>query len=280
MANKQHKEKIAGKTKFCSTKKGGKCGCSLNNDYVEVCRPKWGTLKYPEKHATKGGVMKVFEAHHILCVNEIASFLVGPKVDKGYGDELEGTVWCINAKKNMIALPRWGHTIMWYCKTSILDFTFDWSGNVMNLDEFAPLAKDAENRPPFKDLPQHDYGHKGASPQGYSQDVGEDLEEYSNSLQEAVQEHDNETLGQIAPRLNALSNKYRSTLKSRGKRVHGGTHGAWKKALDNPNVASWYVPFSMAETATPMVFPGGKGGKGLLQKIERFAHALFKIHWP
>jgi hypothetical protein len=211
-------------------------------------------------------------------VSKVADHLVAPKENKGYAKSLDATKWCINNKGNMIALPRWGHTIMWYC-SSIDEVSLDSKGIITaGIQALQPDSVDLI-RPPFKDLPQHDYGHRGRdTAHGYEQEVGERLEKFSNSLEEAVDNHDEGTLKQIAQTLNGLSSHFRNELKRRGKRAYGGTHGAWKAAAQNPAVPDWYQPFSMASVPKPMAFPAGKFNEGLGRKIKRIAAALFKLN--
>ena len=268
----EHSEALTSKSVFCSTP-GEPCSCG--NNYRKVCEPGWSSLKYPEKHAELGGVNKSYEAHHILCVAQVGNHIDAPKSDFGYEAALNASKWCINDKGNMIALPRWGHTIMWYCRTAVAAATVLPSGSIANPQQLQPNAVGLI-RPPFKDLPQHDYGHRGKTYQGYEEEVGAELEKLANSLEKAKKVHNNQVLNDIAPRLRGMSSTYRSKLLQRAKRSHGGTHGAWLKASKNPTDQTWYKSFSMAPQPAPMTFPGSFN-EGLGRKIIRIAKALFNM---
>ena len=54
------------------------------------------------------------EAHHILCVAQVNKCVVGKTIE--VQKVLDESKWCINSTKNMVALPLWGTTVMYYCK--------------------------------------------------------------------------------------------------------------------------------------------------------------------
>jgi hypothetical protein len=273
----EHGPAPTGKVPFCS-EPGTPCDCK--NNYRKVCEPSWAAAHLmPEKHAEFGAILRSYEAHHILCVSKIADYIVAPKHTKGYAASLDKSVWCINDRSNMIALPRWGHTIMWY-SNSMSGVVYDALGAITNSAILTPTSPSV-GAPPFAGLPQHDYGHRGSPPhQGYEQEVGDRLEELSKELEEAAEKHDQATLDQIAPRLTNLSGEFKGKLEARGKRVFGGTHQAWLAAAATSSAPNWYMPFGMADNPRPMAFASGQFNEGLGRKIKRIADAFFKLPKP
>src|ERR1700686_2189394 len=99
--------------KFC-----GVPGCD-HNDYRRVCKPAWSNLSYPQLNYSKEtkvfyAVRRSYEAHHLLCVSQVGSVIIGgPNNKTGIESIVNETNWCINKKENMLGMPMWGHTIMW-----------------------------------------------------------------------------------------------------------------------------------------------------------------------
>ena len=113
MAGKKHAA-LSPESQFCAV-----TGCG-HPSYRKVCKPEWSHLKYPETHvSTKTGkaytVRKSYQAHHLLCLAEMGAVVVGEAAERELLGIVNETKWCINKKKNMLAMPVWGHTIMWYC---------------------------------------------------------------------------------------------------------------------------------------------------------------------
>jgi hypothetical protein len=245
------------------------------NNYYTICAPGWAALTYAQQYTAPGASTpdarpKSYEAHHLLCVSEVKKAVVKKAKDTDLESIVKETHWCINAKTNMLAMPMWGHTIMWYCN----DFSNVSSDNEAGL--FQALG-DRLIRPPFKDWPQHNYGHSGAEPEtSYNKEVEAEMAQVLEGVEEAKEEHENKAIDALQGKLNSLSKKMRAKLKSRGTRGFGGTHLAWQTGLQNP-ASSWYEPFSMAQKPTPMTFPASNTGDGMARKLTRLAEAFWKL---
>jgi hypothetical protein len=283
--------KQEGKPLWCSTP-GTPCNCASGpNNYQENCKPTWSKLKYPQKFTVKDeitkktleviAIEKSYEAHHIACVAQVNDIVVGMKDQYGYADILDKTQWCINAITNMIALPMWGHTIMWYCKQMLANVKYNKSnGKVLNLDALRPIDTGNLEEPPFSNLPQHNYGHGGQEIEtSYNMEIRDSLEKLVQSLQKDKKKHENERIASIASKLNKLSDEYRKELKEvRGKREHGGTHKAWLAGCaDKDDTSKWYMPFSMARKPREISFPVSNFNAGLGAKIKDVAENLFRL---
>ena len=278
MSDAEHKENVkAGE--FCADKRSGECDCG--NDYVEVCEPRsprWGSLKYAQRFKDSARE-RSHEAHHILCVAQVIKVVLGRSKPDNYLKILEATVWCINQKKNMIALPMWGHTIEWYC----FAFSSEPPGNQGYLSVSNLLQRVNQSgslpRPPFRNLPQHNYGHSGPTVSAsYNREVEDKLNKLINSLEKDKEKHFNERVDALKSKLLNLSGDLRSDLQSRGKREHGGTHAAWQAGIKDPTPQSkWYMPFSMAEEPRPISFPTGKFDDEMSGRIRALANALWKV---
>jgi hypothetical protein len=177
----------------------------------------------------------------------------------GKNEKIENVVkqtkWCINAKQNMFAMPLWGHTIKWYC-------------NLAESGEFLSRKKG----PKFENIPQHDYDHN--SKKGYKSEVDDALTLIADEIQQLAEEDHDAAVKELKAALDDLSSDCRAALNERGKRA-GGTHNAWKQGSDDP-ISNWYLPFSMAASATKRYFPApgiAKSSK-LGNKIKRLARAL------
>src|SRR5262245_22480541 len=126
--------------------KGLFCGipgrpCACGNDYVDICEPGWSNVTFPRLVKKKTGSStfpKKFEAHHILCVAPIGSETVA---NTNIDARVRSTQWCINNGSNMLGMPLWGHTVMWYCSIAA-------SGGSIKATLTAP---------PFANIPQHDW---------------------------------------------------------------------------------------------------------------------------
>ena len=109
---------------FCSQRKDT-CDCPTGsgNKYKKLCQPSadWG--KYPQKYtkSVKDGddlvekvyksVRRAHEAHHIACVASVTKIITKSSDIRSI---VHNTGWCVNDGDNVIALPMWAHTILWY----------------------------------------------------------------------------------------------------------------------------------------------------------------------
>lgn len=238
--------------------KGKFCGvpgtpCSCGNDYIDICKPDWGDWTFPRKVNAKDGAFtfkKKYEAHHLLCVSPVATQLAArAKIDA----VIRATKWCINNKDNMLGMPLWGHTVMWYCNIS------DTGGSIAA--ELIP--------PPFQDVPQHDWDHNCNG--GFTDEVETALKDVAKDVEDAGHEADAES---IASALNNLSSEFRSKLAERGKRP-AGTHAGWTTGMADPS-SYWYGSFSMASTAwiTKKGFPVRRFDQSVKEWIQRIAQAI------
>jgi hypothetical protein len=259
MSDRGHK-RSDGEGKFCTApadKNCDKCpGPATGGDnYREVCKPaNWGDYKLTK---LKDGEPAKFgyEAHHIVCVSPTTEGLLGDPKIRG---AVEQTEWCINQKKNMVALPLWGHTVQWYCQ----------------IDEHGGKINPAVGPPPFANNPQHDIDHN--SKMGYTWEVKQEIEK----VKQQVEDKDHEVEGQgLAAKLNTLSDEFRQKLVERGMRATSegtGTDAAWRAAQKDPPDPKWSHPFSMASDSrvTDMAFPARNFADKLEAWIDRLASAI------
>lgn len=242
----EHKRGLE-KNQFCGIPKDGKCKCG--NDYIEICKPGWHDFTFKRLVRRKALPVFVFgkkyEAHHILCVACVAGQIIAKD---SIDSVIAQTKWCINNKKNMMALPLWGHTVRWYCSEKLGE-------------------EENPGRPDFQDLPQHDWDHN--SKKGYTWEIETELKDIAKVIEDAGHEVEPDD---IAAALNNLSMTYERNLKSRGAR-RGGTHRAW---LSGGDEQEWYEPFSMASTGnlTAKGFPAKSFDSRVAAWIKRLAEAL------
>jgi hypothetical protein len=211
-----------------------------------------------------------YEAHHILCLAQVKKVIVKQSEKNDFTDIVDSTEWCINDKHNMIALPMWGHTITWYCNSFLSIAQKSTVGRI------ADTTGDKLKIPPFKNLPQHNYGHSGEDVEtSYNREVEARLEGVVDAVEEAKDKHLTEQIATLQSKLNTLSDEFRKKLKKRAP----NTHEAWLKGRAQPNdpACDWYTSFSMAKVARPMTFPGGSVDSEMAQKILRLADALWKM---
>lgn len=260
MAASDHK-RGSSRGKFC-----GVPGCD-HNDYRRVCKPAWSNLTYPQMQFSRQTkqvyvVRRSYEAHHLLCVSQIGKVIVDGTEKSGLKSIVDQTEWCINAKVNMLALPMWGHTIMWYCNgfSSIVS---------SSLPRIASILTDRRKTPPFEDLPQHNFGHSGRDvTTSYNKEVEERLQKVINAIEKSKLEHDDKA-GKLESLLNSMADFMRTNLKNRGMRS-GGTHSCWMDSKPQ-----WYAPFSMAQSPRPIPHPKDTGEE-MIQKVKRLAEALWR----
>jgi hypothetical protein len=309
MSNKHRRGSVT--NNFCSVA-GTPCSCK--NDYVKSCEGEasdWGE-GYPQKYSDKNPATKLiqslrnnqqsFQAHHVLpvaCISEVIQ--TWDEEANPSPSVISGTKWCINLAKNMIAMPMWGHTIMWYTDnfkevSEEIENAFK-SENEKSIGKkkSLPLSKKVKNQlsdvlevvlinrdtaPPFKDLPQHNYSHTGKSAAtGYNQEIIEKLETIVVNIGDAKDKHDTPTINSIKASLDELSEDMKDTLKERGtSRVYNSTHEAWKGALkgkEDLDSDNWYQNFSMADEPPKMTFPLGDRNGAMAKKIANLARAMW-----
>src|ERR1700691_1632712 len=126
------------------------------------------------------------EAHHILCVNQVNKCVVGKtqEVQK----VIDESKWCINDPNNMVALPLWGTTVMYYCKDFSSITTWDVKGLLKGIA--GSLLKTEQSAPAFENLPQHNYGHSGEdASMSYNLEIQQLLEDWITRLQVKIKKH-------------------------------------------------------------------------------------------
>lgn len=260
MAGDDHK-RGASRGQFCGTA-GTPCECPKANNYRTVCTPYWDGQKYPQIGAFKKTIQRGYEAHHLLCVSQVEKVIVQEGQKNDFTGIVEETEWCINDKSNMVALPMWGHTIMWYCN-QFAGITPAGMKNVLSLITGNTAAPDWQN------LPQHNYGHSGRDvASSYNKEVEMRLQRVVNAIEKSKKEH-KDKVGTLQTALTKLSGWFESELKNRGIRG-GGTHTNWVNGAANP---MWYLPFAMCAQPYPMPYPGNLNS-AMAQRIVRIASLL------
>lgn len=239
------------KEEFCAVAADGECDCG--NDYKKNCKPApaWkASLNFTWNNKKTGKRQQSYAPHHIVCVASVGTLIIqasGKKVD----GIVKATVWCANTKKNMIAMPLWGHTVQWYC----------------NVPE-ETLRTAARGAPDFEDIPQHDWDHTG---QGcYINELNDEIIPIVKNMRKAGHTAATEDL---AGQLDDMSDDFREKLEDRGVRGSPkGTHEGWKKGLkDRTGNSTWYLPFSMAAAAAA-------GRKGF-PKLTFNSKVMAKLKW-
>jgi hypothetical protein len=248
-----HKAK-SGKRNFCSQREKA---CTLHgNKYREgdeVEWPKFPRLFRFQEFASwsRGwfpGQRQIVEidkrpipenAHHCVCCASVETEIVtNPDIQ----DVIDQTSWCIHHKDNMMALPLWGHTFIWY------------------VNQMGELIKNRQE-PKFVNRPMHDYDHTPA----YKKQVDQELADIATKIKKNTKHHKHR-VKELKAELNAQVKHFKSECKRRGKR-EGGTHTAWMKAISDENYKDWYKPFSMADDGDEgeLCFPCHEGGGEPLQ---------------
>jgi hypothetical protein len=233
---------------------GKKAFCALRTDKCDPCGNKYrdcdpGWEEYSFVQGRKKKSEKEFEAHHLLCVACVTDFI---GKDAKIIDIVKQTQWCINAEKNMLAMPLWGNTICHYC-----DVEDD--GRFQEEDDVA--------RPPFKNIPQHDYDHN--SERGYTSEINAEMAKLAREIAKIAKKNHEAAVKELKDTLNTLSDDFRSELKRRGKRSQG-THKAWFAGMDDPT-GNWYKPFSMADDGKEekRTFPIADDGEKMSKKLAK-----------
>jgi hypothetical protein len=245
------------KDKFCSLRADT---CNCGEKYREHCDAEasaWeaaaaGSSSYVQRYGP-GARRRSHEAHHIACVAAVTGIIT---TNGDIDSIVRATVWCVNRKNNMIALPLWPHTIEWY---------FSLSDRALKAAGAAGQRAATVQAPPFADLAHHDYDHGE-----YIKDVNADLKSIAQQVEEAADEHTDPT-GNLAGALDGVVTKYKATLQGRG------THGAWQLGMnDATGTSDWYKAFSMTKSnPTPRAFPAPSNY--LWQKMLDVASAFLKL---
>jgi hypothetical protein len=257
MAKQEH-DPIGPVNEFCPDR-GTPCECG--NHYQKNCVPDWagegkGFDRFRFAIGKTGGTSG-WEAHHVLSVSCVNWKPKDPDQSEALMRALHETKWCINNPDNMIGMPLWGHTIMYYVQVSASDAED-------NLWE--------EDTPPgWANIPQHDFEHNTQG--GYCTEVKDDIKDLWNEVGKAADEAHPDVKTGLQDRLNALSKKWFTELKKRGTRMNGrGTHESWKMGTKEPT-SDWYYPFSMANDAH-VVKRNMPFNKKLQNKIRKIQKAL------
>ncbi len=214
---------------FCAVAADGPCGCKGaggNKDYKAECKPEkpWmASFDFQWNNKRNGPRQQSYAPHHIVCVASVGELVI-LATDKKVQGVVNATSWCANTKRNMVAMPLWGHTVQWYC----------------GIDE-DKLNSPEPTAPSFENIPQHDWDHTGTG--CYIKELNEEIVGIVDDMKKAGHEA---VEGDLAGRLNDMSDDYRGRLEQRGMRGSPkGTHEGWKRGMANPK-SDWYLPFSMA----------------------------------
>ena len=240
-------------------------GHKQTSDRVEFCRaPNCDQTDYGK---VRRAVTWRSEAHHILCVNEvnIAVGTVAPQVKK----VIDASNWCVNKDGNMLALPLWGTTVMYYSDNLLGINSGDMAGLMKGIAG-SLLKKKTDAAPDFANWPQHNYAHSGKSAaSSYNLEMQTKLKDVFTDIQVQMEEHaiTGEAVGGA---LDGLAGDMRGILRGRGNRVGSksgktGTHEAWLDPSD-----TWYIPFAMADAPKPLPFAK------MTAKIRKIAEAFWK----
>jgi hypothetical protein len=225
MADDDKHEKIGKIKDFCPVA-GKPCKCPQANNYRDNCEPNWGE-DWQFAQGTTGKSKGDWQAHHVLSISCVNWLPNDPEARAALKRVLEVTVWCINNKENMLAMPMFGMTVMHYTDVEACAW------HIVGEDFQAP---------PFKNIPQHDFEHNTTG--GYCTEVKAEIAKLWDQISEAVEEHLKAKEG-IAQRLKDMSTDWKfKLLMERGLR-HGGTQNGWEMGIKSPE-SDWYLPFSMA----------------------------------
>ena len=219
----QH-DALGKKKRFCQIR-GTPCKCG--NHYQNICKPKGKNWSIEFEVGEAGTETQSWEAHHILSVSCVAIMPKSAKAQAAVRRVQKVTNWCINNKGNMIAMPKFGQTIMYYTNVKG-DYYY----------------KVGFKSPDFQDIPQHDFEHDTKG--GYCTELKKDILNLWNEVAKAEKKHLRSKNG-VKSQLEELSRKWKKKLNERGKR-QDGTHASWKMGSDDPD-SKWYLPFSMASAA-------------------------------
>jgi hypothetical protein len=233
---------------FCSLRMD-KCPCP--NEYKKIMNgtESWG--KYPQRHRLLGKVERSPEAHHVLPVASVTGEITARTSVDGANNTIRveivrNTKWCVNDLNNMIALPLFEMTFLHYL-----------------------IMGNKSSPPPFAGLPMHNYDHGK-----FQKEVADELKQIGKDTAANTKAHE-EVTKELLAAMNTTRDFFKPELASRGKRGKG-THDEFVDAMNaNPGEESekWYIPFSMADDASPKPFPSGARKGGLSQKLAELIKA-------
>lgn len=247
-------EKKKKKAEFCTIRGNPKCNCGTN--YRTVRLASWRQQA------------RFYQAHHILPVAVVRETLA-EKTDIIAAIE-EGTTWCINKKVNIMPLPLWADTILWYA--------MDFAGLTKRASDATIVKGVMRNKstPDFENLPQHNYGHTGQTDKsGYNEELRDKLSNAIDVMAEKREPHDI-PYKDICDLLDRQSEKWEQTLAARGIRQpkgakRPGTDECWRNAEKiAQEEGKWYEPFCMARVPTPIPFAGSE----MISKIIKVARRM------
>jgi hypothetical protein len=249
-SEENHTEGWLVKPAFCTLRKEKDCGCG--NDYTSCVKDDAGgwapEAKYPQllNVKVKGRKKKITQwwsanAHHILCVAEVTKVI---SLDDDLQRITTKSTWCINHEHNMMALPLFSHTVLWYMHE----------------------RGDNKEAPDFENLPNHNYDHGP-----YNEEVEKELNKIKAKINKKPKHK--YKASSLAPTLNRKATAMRKRLIKRGKRK-GGTHHCWCEA-DKGKDEGWYEPFSLADDGeiSQAVYPNSFGAEQT-KTFERLDKAL------
>ena len=265
MGKKKHK-KVSRKGNFCAIRTLEPCNdCPSSKNYRDICKPAgaWKFITYGQQNRKIYGRRRPWEAHHLLTVACVNRQIVQPPAI----DELvRETKWCINNEDNMLAMPMWGHTIRWYFNMAAVEV------RMITLPDGSKMRKTSMKPPPFKDIPQHNYGHNT-----YSDEVDTALADLVDDIMSLKDPHEYKP-EDLEKELNDLSSQFRDELcVVRGKRCDG-THEGWNKGLKDRS-SNWYEPFSMSETPRKITFPFTDPDNKYRGEMGRKIEKLVRFFW-
>lgn len=201
---------------------------------------------------------KSAEHHHILTVASIQKLMTSIKVNK----VAHSTKWCINAKPNLVTLPKWPMTLKHYCE-------FIQGPKVKETwDSTSQYTSTPCSPPPFENLPMHDYDHN--SDGGYIDEVDEDLSKIEDELEELTECTPAEGLIIL---LNKVMELYAKQLKENGEKLNG-THAAWDLGINFPE-SNWYEPFSMSRAPNKKTHPAMGKDSDLSKNMEKYRESVW-----
>lgn len=243
-----------------------------------------GSWEYFQTNKNADIKLITYDAHHIIPVASVTKVVANhaPIVQI-----VRLTKWCVNNERNMKAIPLYGHTICWYVNIYNQDLAqfADREDNMQRAYEMVnSILKHQgvnqtntqsiyQERPPFFNLPQHDYGHSGGE-FDYNYLVEVKLKDIVKDVKTQVADH-NEEAENLADELYDLSDLVSEDILDEHGARDDGTHLNW--LLGYYGEEKWYRPFSMSLVPKKRVFPlranqsGDKEEKEAWSKLEELA---------
>jgi len=283
-SNKDDHRRRSKDNKFCCLRAFDKCDlCEHPKNYRDACEPTNPPWHYYEhlrlitykKYPDLGGLSEALpyshEAHHILCTDSVQKIIF-------YRSDIRSiireTKWCINGERNMLAMPIWGQTIQWYCDLETETLKENGMFVVDEAGQIEKVYKIKASKPNFKNIPMHNFGHSGASPdRSYKKEVEVKIQEIADLIAKSKAVHEKK-IRALRKELESASDDFRELLKDRGIRK-GGTHKGWQIGMkDRRSSSGWYEPFSMAKRPREITFPMRGSFQGEMgRKFEKLVKA-------